>query len=394
MDIKEFFYLLEYIFWILAALAVTYPLVFSLASLGTRRLDYPNARKQRRFAILFPAYKEDRIIESVVQSFLKQNYPQNLYNVVVVSDHMQDATNDRLSQLPITLLKATYPDSSKAKALNLAIDSLDRRQYDIVIILDADNVVEPNFLQEINRAFEAGIQAVQAHRTAKNRNTEIAILDGVSEEVNNSIFRRGHVRLGISSALIGSGMAFDYQWFYNNVKKLHTAGEDKELEVLLLKQGIYIEFLDHVLVYDEKTQGEEGFYNQRRRWLATQFAQWGRVFRDLPGAIFSGNIDYSDKLIQWMLPPRLILFGGIIVMGCIMQIIDWPLALKWWGLFIIMGITLCLAIPDKLVDEHFKKSINKLPLLFLMMVINLFRMRGANKKFVHTVKNVDSQVNP
>lgn len=394
MDIKEFFYLLEYIFWILAALAVTYPLVFSLASLGTRRLDYPNARKQRRFAILFPAYKEDRIIESVVQSFLKQNYPQNLYNVVVVSDHMQDATNDRLSQLPITLLKATYPDSSKAKALNLAIDSLDRTQYDIVIILDADNVVEPNFLQEINRAFEAGIQAVQAHRTAKNRNTEIAILDGVSEEVNNSIFRRGHVRLGISSALIGSGMAFDYQWFYNNVKKLHTAGEDKELEVLLLKQGIYIEFLDHVLVYDEKTQGEEGFYNQRRRWLATQFAQWGRVFRDLPGAIFSGNIDYSDKLIQWMLPPRLILFGGIIVMGCIMQIIDWPLALKWWGLFIIMGITLCLAIPDKLVDEHFKKSINKLPLLFLMMVINLFRMRGANKKFVHTVKNVDSQVNP
>lgn len=116
-------------------------------------------------------------------------------------------------------------------------------------------------------------------------------------------------------------------------------------------------------VYDEKTQGEKGFYNQRRRWLATQFAQWGRVFRDLPRAILSGNIDYSDKLIQWMLPPRLILFGGIIVMGCIMQIIDWPLALKWWALFLIMGVTLCLAIPNKLVDDQFKKSINKLPIV-------------------------------
>ena len=140
----------------------------------------------------------------------------------------------------------------------------------------------------------------------------------------------------------------------------------------------------------KKTQEEKGFYTQRRRWLATQFAQWGRVFKDLPRAILSGNIDYSDKLIQWILPPRLILFGGIIVMGSVMQIVDWPLALKWWALFLIMGITLCLAIPDKLVDEQFKKSIRKLPLLFIMMVANLFRMKGMNKKFVSTEKNGSS----
>lgn len=96
------------------------------------------------------------------------------------------------------------------------------------------------------------------------------------------------------------------------------------------------------------------------------------------------------KLIQWVLPPRLILFGGIIVMGSIMQILDWPLALKWWALFLIMGVTLCLAIPDKLVDDRFKKSINKLPLLFIMMVVNLFRMKGMNKKFVNTEKNGSS----
>lgn len=389
MSLLEFVYLIEYICWILAALAVAYPLVFTLASLWKRQLRYPEARKQRRFAILFPAYKEDRIIESVVSSFLNQNYPKELYDIVVISDHMQEETNERLGKLPIVLLKAAYEESSKAKALNFAIESLGAAPYDIVVILDADNLVDPDFLKEINKTFEAGIKAVQAHRTAKNRNTEIAILDGISEEVNNSIFRRGHVRLGISSALIGSGMAFDYRWFRENVTQLHTSGEDKEMEVLLLKQGIFIEFLDHVLVYDEKTQGEKGFYNQRRRWLATQFAQWGRVYRDLPKALLSGNIDYSDKLIQWMLPPRLILFGGIIVMGSIMQIIDWPLALKWWGLFIIMGITLCLAIPDKLVDDRFKKSINKIPLLFVMMVLNHFRIKGESKRFVRTEKGVN-----
>ena len=390
MNIQEVLYIFEYICWILASIAVAYPLIYSLASLGTRKSYYPTANKQHKFAILFPAYKEDRVILPVVESFLQQHYPQELYKVIVISDHMQETTNERLAQLPITLLKANYENSSKAKALNFAMDHFGRDKYDAVVILDADNIVDTNFLLEINKVFDAGVQAIQAHRTAKNRNTDIAVLDGLSEEVNNSIFRRGHVRLGISSALIGSGMIFNYQWFHDNVKHLVTTGEDKELEVLLLKQRIFIEFLDEVYVYDEKTQGEKGFYNQRRRWLATPFAQWGRVFKDLPQAILSGNIDYSDKLIQWMLPPRLILFGGIIVMGSIMQIIDWPLALKWWALFLIMGVTLCLAIPDKLVDDRFKKSINKLPLLFIMMVVNLFRMKGMNKKFVNTEKNGSS----
>ena len=390
MNIQEVLYIFEYICWILASVAVAYPLIYSLASLGTRKSYYPTANKQHKFAILFPAYKEDRVIIPVVESFLQQHYPQELYKVIVISDHMQDTTNEHLAQLPITLLKANYENSSKAKALNFAMNHFGRDEFDAVVILDADNIVDTNFLLEINKVFDAGVQAIQAHRTAKNRNTDIAVLDGLSEEVNNSIFRRGHVRLGISSALIGSGMIFNYQWFHDNVKHLVTTGEDKELEVLLLKQRIFIEFLDEVYVYDEKTQGEKGFYNQLRRWLATQFAQWGRVFKDLPRAILSGNIDYSDKLIQWMLPPRLILFGGIIVMGSIMQIIDWPLALKWWALFLIMGVTLCLAIPDKLVDDRFKKSINKLPLLFIMMVVNLFRMKGMNKKFVNTEKNGSS----
>ena len=389
MNIQEVLYIFEYICWILASVAVAYPLIYSLASLGTRKSYYPTANKQHKFAILFPAYKEDRVIIPVVESFLQQHYPQELYKVIVISDHMQDTTNEHLAQLPITLLKVNYENSSKAKALNFAMNHFGRDEFDAVVILDADNIVDTNFLLEINKVFDAGVQAIQAHRTAKNRNTDIAVLDGLSEEVNNSIFRRGHVRLGISSALIGSGMIFNYQWFHDNVKHLVTTGEDKEL-VLLLKQRIFIEFLDEVYVYDEKTQGEKGFYNQRRRWLATQFAQWGRVFKDLPRAILSGNIDYSDKLIQWMLPPRLILFGGIIVMGSIMQIIDWPLALKWWALFLIMGVTLCLAIPDKLVDDRFKKSINKLPLLFIMMVVNLFRMKGMNKKFVNTEKNGSS----
>ena len=150
MNIREIFYLIEYILWVITALIVVYPLVYTLASLVRRDFRYPEAKKKRRFVILFPAYKEDLIIEESVESFLRQKYPPELFHIVVISDHMQESTDERLSRLPITVLQATYDNSSKAKALNLAMDSLGKDDYDVVVILDADNIVEPDFLTEIN----------------------------------------------------------------------------------------------------------------------------------------------------------------------------------------------------------------------------------------------------
>lgn len=90
------------------------------------------------------------------------------------------------------------------------------------------------------------------------------------------------VALGFSSALIGSGMAFDYKWFRENIACCTTSGEDKELEALLLRQGIYIDYLDDVRVLDEKVQGEGAYYNQRRRWIAAQFYALSSAVRQLP----------------------------------------------------------------------------------------------------------------
>ena len=103
----------------------------------------------------------------------------------------------------------------------------------------------------------------------------------------------------------------------DNIRKTCTAGEDKELEALLLKQGIYIHYLPDVPVYDEKTQRGEAFGNQRRRWLAAQFGALAKGLRDLPGAIAGGNFDYADKLFQWMLLPRAVLIAGILFRGTV-----------------------------------------------------------------------------
>ena len=191
--------------------------------------------RQSSFLILFPAYKEDTVIVHSVQECLKQTYPQELYHVGVISDHMQEDTNEQLRQLPITLFTPQFEKSSKAKALHYAIEHTEN-SYDYIVILDADNVVLPDFLEQVNASCQQGYKAIQCHRCAKNSDNDVAVLDGASEEINNTIFRKAHNTIGISSALIGSGMCFPYNWFKEHVKMLETAVEDRELEILLMKQ--------------------------------------------------------------------------------------------------------------------------------------------------------------
>ncbi len=351
----------------------------------------------RRFIVFFPAYKEDRVIASSVRSFLQQDYPRELFDIIVISDRMQPATNEDLRSLPIRLLTAGYKDSSKAKALTMAVDSISDEHYDIVVIMDADNLTSPDFLAEVNRAFDSGIKSVQAHRTGKNLNTDISILDGISEEINNGIFRSGHNALGLSAALSGSGMAFEADWFRQNVRLLETAGEDKELEVLLLQQRIHTVYLPQIPIYDEKTQKEEAISNQRKRWIAAQFGILRSSLLSLPKAIGQGNPDYCDKILQWMLPPRLIQLAGVFGLTLVITIIgiwlslqgtatghEWTIAVKWWILSAAQIAAMTLPIPGHLFNKQLGKAVLRIPMLALTTIGNLFKLKGAYKKFIHT----------
>lgn len=387
--------IIDWILYIPLALCVCYLLVYAVASKFYRAPCFPKARKLRRFVILFPAYKEDRVIISSVRSFLQQDYPQELFDIIVISDQMQDATNDALRSLPIRLLIADYKESSKAKAMTMAMNAIKEEPYDVVAVMDADNLTSPDFLAEVNRAFDSGLQSIQAHRTGKNLNTAISVLDGISEEINNGIFRSGHNVLGLSAALSGSGMAFDAHWFRQNVAHLQTAGEDKELEALLLQQRIHTTYLAQLPIYDEKTQKQEAISNQRKRWIAAQFGALRSSSLNFMKALRQGNIDYCDKIFQWMLPPRLIQIAAVFGLTLLFTVLsiwqslqgggnEWMSVIKWWVLSIAQIAAMILPIPGYLFSKQLGKAIIKIPMLALTTIGNLFKLKGANKKFIHT----------
>lgn len=231
----------DWILYVLFAINILYLLVYSLASLR-RKPDKPVlAKEYKRFALLIAAYKEDVVIMDTVQACLAQDYPSDKYDVVVISDHMQPSTNEKLRALPIKLLQVDFERSTNTKSLKAALEYLGEDSYDIALIIDADNIINSSYLAELNNAFaNPEVKVVQTHRAAKNLNTNMAYLDAISEEINNSIFRLGHVNLGMSAALIGSGMAFEYTLFYKAMmSNTSVGGFDRVLEMKLLYHRVF-----------------------------------------------------------------------------------------------------------------------------------------------------------
>ena len=358
---------------------VLYLGIFTIASLFGRKHDIPKAKKQNRIVVLIPAYKQDDVIEQTVISVLSQAYPQRMFDVTVISDHQAEMTNMRLAQYPITLLTPNFAESSKAKSLQYAVLNLPEfKIYDIALILDADNIVEQEFLQNVNDAFEvAATKAIQLHRISKNRDTAAARMDAIFEEINNAIFRKGHINLGFSSALAGSGTAYDFAWFKTNVMKARTAGEDKELEALLLRQEIFIDYFDHIYVYGEKKRTTTKLNEQRGRWASQQFHNFIRNIQFLPGAVFRKQYDLADKIIQWMLVPRTTMMGIIMIMSVVLPFIYLTMALKWWILGSIALFFFALATPDYLVDEMWDKTFLRSPFVSIWKMLHI---RNNSKK--------------
>ena len=372
-----FWTLFEYTDWILfilISLTVLYLGIFAIASLFSRHSETPKTKKENRFIVLIPSYKSGRSLLMTVKSVLGQSYSQRQFDVTVIADHEDEMTMFHLAQQPITLLTPNFAKSSRTKSFQLAINNLPQfKIYDAVMILEAGDVVEPEFIEQMNDAYEAaGTKAVQAHKLSLNRDTTTARLSAVFEEINNSIFRRGHITLGLPAALASSGMVFDFKWFKSYIQGAKASWGEKELEAMLTRQHIYVDYFDKISVYNEKARQAEDFTRQHRSIIMTQYKSILRNIRFLPMAIMNRHYDMIDKLIQWMLIPRMLLMAVIIFMGIVVPFIYLTAALKWWGLFAIVILIFAIATPNYLVDDKWDSTFFKMPFIILSSILKKF----------------------
>ena len=369
-------YIIDYGLFVPVALTAAYVLAYALFSLIPLKTNITSAKQTNRFIVLIPAYKAEKTILETVNSILGQTYPQRNFDVVVISDHQDELMNMRLAQLPVTLLTPNFEHSSKAKSLQYAIFNLPHfKIYDAVVLLNSGDVVEPEFLEQVNDAYvSAGTKIIQTHRMARRIDTPITHLDAVFQEINNSIFRRGHLVVGLSAALTSSGSVFDFQWFKQNIMKVRAyMGEEKELESLLLREGIYVDYFEDIHVYYSQVNTIKAFNDQRRHWTFIQIHSLINNIRYLPAALFGRRYDMADKIVQWALVPRTIMMGLIGTMCFILPFIYLTQAIKWWVVAAVTLLAFSLATPDYLVGKDWNRNFLRSPFITVGALFNIFR---------------------
>lgn len=368
------------------SLNVGYLLLFAIAGLFYRHPKFEEREPEVSFCVMIPAYKGDAVIINTVVENLKQNYPKELYDIYVIADSFKQETLDELKNYDVQVIEVKFENSTKSRAINKAFEVIEEK-YDYVVLLDVDNVMEQLLLQKLNNRLVTNVQIIQAHRVALNTDTPFAILDAVSEEINNHIFRKGHAALGFSSALIGSGKAAGFRFFKDIMREIDAIGGfDKELELRILKQRIKMHYLENGYVFDEKVQQAEVFQNQRRRWLSAQYHYLRKYILSGIKQFFYGNFDYADKLFQFFMFPRVLLLGVLFIATAIVYIFNLNFLFKeiWLALFLLNLTALVISVPRKYLNNKTANAMLTLPKAFFLFFLNLFKLQGANKKFIHT----------
>lgn len=350
----------------------------------------------KKIAILVPAYKEDGIIVHTAEELLLQNYPRNLFDIYIIADSFERETLQKLRQLPVEVIEVSFEKSTKAKALNKCFAAINK-EYDIAIISDADNILAKNFLQKMSDAFAGNKKiVVQGRRVAKNMDTPYAVLDACSEAINNHLFRKGNSAIGLSSALIGSGMAFHYQFAKEIMKEIEAVGGyDRILQLKIVERKVKIEYLEDALIFDEKIDSLPAFHQQRKRWLHSHFAFAKGFFLSGIKQLAKGNFSYFNLAIaSTLIPPRIYLLALLMVLPLLSYLAGGPWYLAFAGLFFMYFVTLILAFPRYLVNQNLLKAILRLPTVIAAMSATNLKMKGAGKSFIHTVHTKKGVSNP
>lgn len=387
----KFMPLLWILIQVLIGINLVIPLfLYFLRAFRKKFVPAPLPGKSYDYAIIVTAYEQTTLLPSVVSSILKLNYSN--YMVYVVADKC-DITGLNFHSDRVVLLRPEETLSSNTKSHFYAINHF-VRPHEILTIIDSDNLVDPEYLNELNKFFAEQFIAVQGVRQAKNLNTTYACLDEAGDMYYRFIDRKLLFEVGSSASLAGSGMAFTCDFYRECLENLtiEGAGFDKVLQMEILNRGERIAFAERAIVYDEKTSKSAQLVNQRARWINTWFKYAGKGVQLVGKGIVHLNWNQFLCGLVFSRPPLFIVVA-LTGVSILINLFIWPQFLFFW-LFVILSFFFVFfaALRYFNAPKLVYSSLVRIPLFIFFQILSLFKAKRANEISTATVHYYDAAV--
>jgi cellulose synthase/poly-beta-1,6-N-acetylglucosamine synthase-like glycosyltransferase len=293
--------------------------LFSSAFLARFNENYPKHKKEamKDICILIPARYESKVIEDLLISITKQTYKINMKNVYVIIESKEDPTNDIAKKYGASVFIRKRLDlKSKGYALNEAITYLCDKNiyYDAYFIIDADNVLDKNFIKEMNKSYMAGYDIATSYRNLKNGNDSlISACSGITFTFLNSNGNETKSKQSRNVTLSGTGLFITGDL----LKKwksfpFHSLTEDYELTLYSILNNLTSTYNKNAIFYDEQPVKYKNTINQRVRWIKGYFSvrkEYITKFRK----VLCNNPNFGSLIseITGMKPYILMIIGAI-----------------------------------------------------------------------------------
>ncbi|SKB82529.1 glycosyltransferase [Daejeonella lutea] len=335
------------------------------------------------YAIIVTAYQYTHHLQKTIDSILNIN-SQN-YLVYVVADNCSNVSNLHFNDSRVILLKPETVLASNTRSHLYALNRF-RRQHNRVTIIDSDNLVDAEFINELEHVFKMGFHAVQGLRSPKNLDTTYACLDAARDIYYHFYDGKVLFALGSSATLAGSGMAFTTTLYKSFLEKndIKGAGFDKVLQYEIVKQGFRIAYAEKAVVYDEKTAQTDQLVNQRSRWINTWFKYFSYGFRLIGSGVTSFNWNQTLFGIILLRPPLFLFLIFSVCFFSINVVIGSNFMFYWSAGLLCFIIGFALALMSSNVDRRIYRSLVSIPKFIYYQVLSLVKLSNLNKQPIST----------
>ena len=259
---------------VLFTVAYFYQLVYLVIGLvKRRRWKQAEAAQYHRYAAVISARNEAGVIGELIQSLKQQNYPAHLLDIYVVADNCTDDTA-QVSRRAGAIVYERFNQSKKGKgyALNFLFRTLAREgrdQYDAYFIFDADNLVDPNFVLEMNKVYDqGGYGAITCYRNSRNFGANWISAGYAIWFLREARFLNfPRMLLGTNCHVSGTGFLISADVIRENKGwPYHLLTEDIEFSANSILEGERISYTPTAVLYDEQPVTFRDSWNQRFRW--------------------------------------------------------------------------------------------------------------------------------
>ena len=341
-----------------------------------RQEALPAAQRYRRFAVLVPAHNEGMVLAPLLESLRDQNYPRNCYKVFVSCDNCTDDTADvALAHGAEALIRTDTTKNGKTWNVRWALTQIPMEEYDALAMFDADNLVEPVFLERMNDYMEQHpeAEAIQGVLDVKNPDDNwLTRSYALAYWFTNRFWQLARGLWGLSCTLGGTGLVIREATLRRIGWNLESLTEDLEMSTRIILSGSRVHWNDHAIIYDEKPQDLKISIKQRTRWMQGHYwVCWHYGWKALSAFFATRRLQYLDLFLYLLAPAKACIALVAMIAGMVYTIVNnsilfptleskTPQTIWEWAFFVGMPIIMifsfcifCAIVGPSMRDRRF-----------------------------------------